>query len=535
MTRKTTHDDSIRTPLVTRRGFGAAGAGTALSLMLPKGAGAAPFTPAPSNFDRSLMPSFLEVLESILLVNSAMGPTRLTGSPQHSAFVNYMADKFAEAGLIVGRDTYTFPRWTATSWGIKAGNKSLDVSSYYPHSNGFYSGKRDANGNYPNSGITQPVTTATGTVVNLGTWNGKGSVPWANAAGKIAYIDYPTPSFAFPLSTWYKVLELYNSGASDTFPSSSVGPISSILAGVDLNNAAAAGVLGVIVGWQGVSNGNAEGQYNPFTETLQGGGPALWVNSDTAAEIKSKIAGTNTKVTLTLDASIQVVPTSTVYATLPGANYGKPNDEIIINNTHSDGPNITEENGGIGLVHLARYFSRVPQSKRPKTMVFMASTGHFSAGFLGSGADFIAFHPDIIDKTVAVLTIEHLGCKDYQDIQRGANLVYEPTGKLTQGWAFGPNGQAAQIMENALPGSLNRLAVLSLNSGSGAPFFGEGAHFNSLGIPTIGYIPVPQWLCAIAADGQISKISPENFYSQLEIFAKCLTVMQETPAATLAG
>jgi hypothetical protein len=31
------------------------------------------------------------------------------------------------------------------------------------------------------------------------------------------------------------------------------------------------------------------------------------------------------------------------------------------------------------------------------------------------------------------------------------------------------------------------------------------------------------------------RISPENFYSKLEIFAKCLTVMQETPAATLAG
>jgi hypothetical protein len=102
-------------------------------------------------------------------------------------------------------------------------------------------------------------------------------------------------------------------------------------------------------------------------------------------------------------------------------------------------------------------------SQQPKTMVFMASRGHFSAGFLGSGADFIAFHPDIIDKTVAVLTIEHLGCKDYQDIQRGANLVYEPTGKLTQGWAYGPSGQAAQIIENALPGSLDRLAVLSLS------------------------------------------------------------------------
>ncbi len=517
---------------ISRRGFvKAAGAASALALLAPGRAGATPFNPDPGAFQPKLLPSIGEVWETVVHVNKKMGPTRLTGSPEHTAFVNYLASEFRKSGLSVAFDTYTFPRWTATSWGLWAGRHALPVSSYYPHSNGFYSGKRDVNGNWPDTPglITPPVTTATGPVVNLGAWTAPNSVPWANAAGKIAYIDYPVP--AFPLAQWYEVLDLWNSGEADTFPSSAVAPVDSILHPVDLANAAAAGVRGVILGWLGVSNGNAEGQYNPFTQTLQGSGPALWVNADTGAYIKNHIAGSGTEVTLELDASIEVVPTSTVYATLPGAFYDTALDEILICNTHSDGPNIVEENGGIGLIHLARYFSRVPQSQRPKTMVFMASTGHFSAGFLGSGRDFIKFHPDIIAKTVGVLTIEHLGCNEWADVVRGSELVYEPTGKLLQDWAIAPIGEAPMIIEDALKGSFNRAAVLNLKPGG--PFFGEGSAFNALGIPTIGYIPGPQYLCAIARDGEISKMNPRHLHSQLEVFAKVLLTMQQTSAAAL--
>jgi hypothetical protein len=57
-------------------------------------------------------------------------------------------------------------------------------------------------------------------------------------------------------------------------------------------------------------------------------------------------------------------------------------------------------------------------------MVFLASTGHFSAEYLGSGRDQIKYHPDIVAQTVGVLTVEHLGCSEWIDIQSGSEFVF---------------------------------------------------------------------------------------------------------------
>ncbi|QWU17895.1 hypothetical protein SAMN04487895_105336 [Paenibacillus sophorae] len=50
----------------------------------------------------------------------------------------------------------------------------------------------------------------------------------------------------------------------------------------------------------------------------------------------------------------------TIYAVLPGMN----DDETIILNTHTDGPNTCEENGGIALLAMAKYFSQIPKEWR---------------------------------------------------------------------------------------------------------------------------------------------------------------------------
>ena len=42
---------------------------------------------------------------------------------------------------------------------------------------------------------------------------------------------------------------------------------------------------------------------------------------------------------------------------------------------------------------------------------------------------------------------------------------------------------------------------------SGGAFLGEGGGFHAVGVPTIGYIPVPQHLCAMSPDGEISTVS----------------------------
>src|SRR6516165_9813872 len=105
------------------------------------------------------------------------------------------------------RDTFeNYPRWTAKSWGLSAGSRQLPVASYFPYCTGGFTGARTplipasslaapgTGGNYPvadgiNVVIIPPTSSATGNVVNLGTFTGTGTINWANAAGMIAYID----------------------------------------------------------------------------------------------------------------------------------------------------------------------------------------------------------------------------------------------------------------------------------------------------------------------------------------------------------
>lgn len=540
----------------------------------------------PANAANPFRPGFLpkadEMWSEVQLVNSKMGPTRLTGSPQHTAFIQYVKQQLMQILIPVGGPVFedsfaNYPRWTAKSWSLFAGEQNIPVSSYFPYCTGGFTGARTplvpapslaaagTGGDYPladgiNVAVIPPKPSATGTVVNLGTFTGTGSINWANAAGKIAYIDVSVAvaSNVIPPSA-YTVNGTYDEGAfnTETF-SNPPNPTGTIFLPPDITNATKAGVLGVILGWQGISNGNAKGQYNPFTvpyssspassqagsnpSDTKGGIPALWVTEDVGTFIKSEIAGKAVPVTVHLEAEIKQVPTSTVWGILPGANYGKPNDEFLICNTHTDGPNIAEENGAIGVFNVARYFARVPLRERPKSMVFMASTGHFSHGFLGSGRDWITQHPQIVSKTVGCMTIEHFGCNEWEDVQKGSTLAFTPTGKLVQSQVIvtdpafqqrtpGPaDPTLLHIFNESVDRTFDRAVVLS-----GGTFLGEGGGFHAIGVPTIGYLPVPQYLCAMAEDGEISKLDSKHFHDQVVVTVKCLLAMQQATAEQLVS
>jgi hypothetical protein len=69
-----------------------------------------------------------------------------------------------------------------------------------------------------------------------------------------------------------------------------------------------------------------------------------------------------------------------VAATLPGRNYGTASDQSILLATHVDGPSVVEDDGALGILAALRYYSRIPQSERPKSIVAFFDTRHFVAG-----------------------------------------------------------------------------------------------------------------------------------------------------------
>jgi len=64
-------------------------------------------------------------------------------------------------------------------------------------------------------------------------------------------------------------------------------------------------------------------------------------------------------------------------------------------------------------------------------------------------------------------------------------------------------------------------------------FLGEGSALSRAGVPTIGFIPQPNYLLAGPADGCIDKLSPRLMHAQIEVFARTLHNIEAMTAAQL--
>jgi hypothetical protein len=77
----------------------------------------------------------------------------------------------------------------------------------------------------------------------------------------------------------------------------------------------------------------------------------------------------------------------------------------------------------------------------------------------------------------------------------------------------------AGALVDALEGSADRAAVVNPVNGG---FLGEGNALSRAGVPTIGYIPQPNYLLAGPADGCIDKLNADLMHSQIQVFAKLI-------------
>ncbi|MGH9418967.1 MAG: hypothetical protein ACRD3J_03255, partial [Thermoanaerobaculia bacterium] len=270
---------------------------------------------ADSRFQAKLLPTQKEVWDQLVWM-ADLGP-KYTGNKAHTTFVEFLATQLKLSGLDVAREHYTFPRWEARRWDIHVTPASgssfkAPVTSYFP-----YSGQTSA------AGVTGELVYA-------------GKSPKFNLEGllgKIVFVD-----FATGVREWAREYEPWGlNPPGEKFPESYRPARGGIR---DLEQFQKAGAIGVILGWTDVSDANAADQYTPFSRPPQGV-PGLYVGRETGARLKS-LAGTGAKATVVLEAdTFPDTPTDTLIATLPGLS----SDEIIIVNSHTDGPNATEENG----------------------------------------------------------------------------------------------------------------------------------------------------------------------------------------------
>ena len=350
---------------------------------------------------------------------------------------------------------------------------------------------------------------------------------YAQAAGKIALVE--APILPFPTLLFWR--------RSGKLPFVLINPtIGSLLNCPDLSTAARAGVLGVVCVWRNCSTDNAAGQALPFLRPFQGC-PGLWVNGQTGDTLIAP-AKKGARVTLVLEAEVtEQAPTHTLWAELVGQN----RSETVIVNTHTDGPNACEENGGLALLALARSFAAKPLSERQRSLLFVFITGHFRIPELAvdpkqqATSTWLAQHPELWDgkeghrRAVAGVTLEHLGAMEWRDDR--TRTRYAPTGQPDYELIYTGNEEMERIYQSASRVQTLRRPV-TLRPAYDL-YLGEGKALYDAGIPTISLVPGPTYLSAARPGGDIDKLNATLAYQQLQTFGRVLEEIEQTPTQQL--
>ena len=445
-----------------------------------------------------------------------LGP-RFTGSPAHKAWLDAIEAELLASGLSVERIPHAMPqRWDATQWSLRLidGGTEIEVpvASYYPYS-----------GSTPAGGIVGELVDGGAGLPSdflLGDFQGKiALVQEPVAPTTVGELFYPVlfyqhdPDLTLTAATEYKRAwtTILNPQNSVVTPQTGTLPA-----------AFAAGAAGVIIALD-LSAENAAGQYTPlWWDALGQEIPALFVDRNTGAMLAERLAAGGASVRLELQAAVVANDSvDELEATLPGTNPG----EVIIVNTHSDGPSASEENGTIGLLAMARYFASLPQSCRQRTLVFLFEPGHFHYATHAAQS-----HDELVSASVASVTLEHLGQLEWADDALG----YHPTGLYEPAAIFCSETPIIQLATDAVVGEDLR-RVLILRPYAAYIYFGVGAWLHQAGVPNCSYISGPNQLLSWADDQHLNKTDPERIKREVRAAIRLVSRIDVTAAEVLAA
>jgi hypothetical protein len=463
---------------------------------------------------------------------------RYCGSPAHNAFLDWLENGFPSAGLdMLPRDPFPFTCWLADDWSLEIlegpGRGSVRVAAYQPYSGS--TSPAGVVGELVYVGAVPPLALS-GDLEDIGNLRAaigrlKGELAdWAKAAvagvpggvaGKIVLADAQTlllteNDFA-PLTTYAHPPGRSTLGRSN-FKRLAVSaiPPNTVFA--------QAGAAGYVFSLD-AGDAMAAGTYGPYGSAITGL-PGLIVGRETGDKLR-RFAQSRPRTRLTLTATVKPSSTDQIVGILPSDG---STDEVMILNTHTDGQNAFEENGGVGLVHLARYFARLPKSRRLKrSLVFSATSGHFTGPALPQTRGFIDRHPDLVARAAASLTIEHLGASEWVDDWRG----YHPTGRpdMFVIW-HSQSGIAGPVIQSMIANDLERSRALRP---AGDYMIAVGTAFNESGVPTVSSIVAPNYMVSWADNGHLDKFMPRRAALEVRWAADLVTRLDSIPATQLAA
>jgi hypothetical protein len=444
------------------------------------------------------------------------GP-RHPGTAAHNAYVDWLEDEFLKAGLeLLPADEFHYDAWVPKSYALDI----LDGPSPGPMKVAFPYPRAVGTGS---QGIVAPLSFTT--MIGPG---GRGNVPGVSggAPGSIFVISLPVPAKAdasqFSLEAEY---EYWPGRTAADWSTLDLTRPYGMAVPYDFSKFVAAGAKAVLIVAENSSYAAIAGSFTPHQAAQSTPIPVFVIDRDTGAVLRQQaVAGRHAR--LTLNAPVQTSTMRTVTAILPGRS-----DETIICNTHSDGQNAVEENGGVALVGMARHFGSLPPSRRLKrTLVFTVWSAHMTDPDYQPELDgWMHTHKTLVGRAVAGVTIEHLGCTLWTD---DPVKGYHGT-SLNEPYAIWTSQGPTQAHATPLLAKHNMALHALLH---GPVEFTVGGYLEAAGIPNAGGIAGPVYLVVVSKSGEIEKLDFHLASRQIGFYSDMVNFFDTAdPKALRAG
>jgi hypothetical protein len=190
-----------------------------------------------------------------------------------------------------------------------------------------------------------------------------------------------------------------------------------------LRGSGAAGALVIF----DMSPGRAKGLYTfPLLSAEQVGVPGLYLDRVAGAMVR-EAAQRNATATMVLESRTETALSWFLQGVLPGRNYGTERDEMVLLVTHSDGPNLSQENGTLGILAVVDLLAQIPQQDRQRSVLILLDPQHYMPG--RHTVDWYDENPALMSHVVASFGVEHLGQREFGETgnEYGLTGLPEPT------------------------------------------------------------------------------------------------------------
>lgn len=417
------------------------------------------------------------------------GPT-FSGTVAWKQYLELLEREAAKRGVIDFRRNYfTYRRWHTTEWPNKSGwslmigGEAIEIASYGANS-----------GSTGPAGITAEIVLFS-------------DLDRVDPAGKLLVLQLQQTEFQEKIPDWiYEPSEnrfeyghkirpeetVYQNTVSQLFTVNFDGSLP-LVGPQYLKLIKQLAVAGVVVIFD-MADERVNGLYSYPTPALYEI-PTLYLGRESGKRLLEKMRQ-HKQATLKLAASIDKTESYQLVGFLPGRNYGKEDDEIILMITHTDGPSISQENGPLGLLGIIHYFSQFDRARRQKTLMLFLDSRHYIPNreaavpdhdiekVLVPGGPLAPKH----GKIVASVHLEHLGQIEFHEIEG----KYEPTGRMEAG-AFNVTGYQrivdlakAAIIDNQPKNQFLRSTDFpGIHCRSQGIWFGLGHHPRKIGVEAI--------------------------------------------------